>query len=78
VIALVEGSIPRVAKLIRDGMKMPERHRKAVVEPLVVLLLDVSRVLDEVRARSILTVFCGRRCVGYLCDRITVFKSRCR
>jgi hypothetical protein len=68
VIALVEGSIQRVAKLIRDGMKMPERHRKAVVELLVVLLLYVSRVLDEVRVRSILTVLCGRRCVGDLCD----------
>ena len=67
-IALVEGSIPRVAKLIRDGMKMPERHRKAVVELLVVLLLDVSRVHDEVRVRSILTVFCGRRRVRDLCD----------
>jgi hypothetical protein len=68
VIALVEGSIPRVAKLIRDGMKMPERHRKAAVELLVVLLVDVSRVSNETSERSILTVFCGRGCVGDLFD----------
>jgi len=68
VTALVEGSIPRVAKLIRDGMKTPERHRKAAVELLVVLLVDVSRVSNETSERPILTVFCGRGCVGDLFD----------
>ena len=67
-IALVEGSIPRVAKLIRDDMKTPERHRKAAVELLVVLLVDVSRVSNETSERPILTVFCGRGCVGDLFD----------
>jgi hypothetical protein len=52
VIALVEGSIPRVAKLIRDGMKMRERHRKAEVGLLVVLLLDVS-IVSQTRRGSV-------------------------
>jgi len=51
VIALVEGSIPRVAKLIRDGMKMRERHRKAEVGLLVVLLLYVS-IVSQTRRGS--------------------------
>jgi hypothetical protein len=49
-------------------MKTPERHRKAAVELLVVLLVDVSRVSNETSERPILTVFCGRGCVGDLFD----------
>jgi hypothetical protein len=66
------GSIRRVAKLIRDGMKMLERHHKALVELLEALLVDVSRCSNETRDGSILTVFCGRRCVGDIIGCVAV------
>jgi len=47
VTASVEGSIPKVAMLIRDGMQMLEIRHMAVVGLPAVLLLGVSRVPDD-------------------------------